>query len=491
MKFQRKSSKKISVMGLLSPVIGTAALLMFLLLRNAPTVSLHFADSPSLSSLSSQNKRQTTSASLLNHPSSSRSKQPVATIGYAISLIKCGDKQSTAAGLTDAALVLRHSVHLTSYRVGASKYDYKMYAIVHRRAAKCSGVLQDAGFEVLIRDPPVTVSDIEGDFLRKKIQREWCCGSDEFVKLYAYKLTDVPIVVHVDMDYIFHRPMDDVFDAMLFDKDSVEGRTARERIPRERPTDPWPDNVQCMMTRDWPQVIPGRKAGHQAGLLIVKPDPSVFDTVVGVIKKGDYREGYGRDNGWGGKGYGAFVGAMAMQGLMAYVYDALLPDAWVELNQCRFNHIGMDVLYRQMPSFRKNHPKAGQCRNDLDYCEDCMVTPVEQIYNVHYNQCRKPWNCIGIGSHSEGADKFSIPEDQVHFDHCMELLRVWHDVRIDLEMKLYELTADETVLQGQSGSYKRDVFQGHCKGNGGNQYITLQGQPETFKRIPYLYESRG
>jgi hypothetical protein len=36
-----------------------------------------------------------------------------------------------------------------------------------------------------------------------------------------------------------------------------------------------------------------------------------------------------------------------------------------------------------MPSFRANHPKAGQCRNDLDYCEDCMATEVDKIYNVH------------------------------------------------------------------------------------------------------------
>jgi hypothetical protein len=68
-------------------------------------------------------------------------------VGYAISLIKCGDHQSTPEGLIDAALVMRHSIHMTSVRnpKSGSKYDYKMYAIVHRNAEPCSHILQQAG----------------------------------------------------------------------------------------------------------------------------------------------------------------------------------------------------------------------------------------------------------------------------------------------------------------------------------------------------------
>jgi hypothetical protein len=54
----------------------------------------------------------------------------------------------------------------------------------------------------------------------------------------------------------------------------------------------------------------------------------------------------------------------------AYGYDILVPDTWVEWNQCRYTYIHGDVvdtLYRAMPSFRKHHPKVGQYRNDLDY----------------------------------------------------------------------------------------------------------------------------
>jgi hypothetical protein len=290
-----------------------------------------------------------------------RPKDPI-VIGYAISLIKCSDFQSSRAGLLDAAIVMRHSVHMTSVRnpSSGSAYDYKMFAIVHSKANAegCGEPLKDAGYTVIVKDPPVKRDEIQGEFLRNHIAKEWCCGDDEFIKLYAYTIENVPVVVHVDMDYVFHKPMDDMFDAMLYSKDSRIGQKAREQIPLEFPkSTTWPAHVDAFMTRDWPQVIPGRKAAFQAGFLVVKPNPQVFGIIVDVIRKGDYVEGFGRDNGWGGQGYGGFVGAMAMQGLLAYVYDILLYDTWVELNQCRYNHMGMDVLYRAQPGFRKNHAK--------------------------------------------------------------------------------------------------------------------------------------
>ena len=447
-------------------------------------------------------------------PTATKTATPTATIAYAISLIKCGDFQSSTAGMNDAALVLRHSIHQNSIRnrdnmngsnngnnIPVSRYDYKMYAIVHTNAVSCSQGLADAGYELVIRDSPVQKADIESDFLRHHIHKEWCCGADEFIKLYAYTLPE-PIVVHVDVDYVVHQPMDDLFDAMLPTMDRELQQAARQRIPLEilhngnATTDGtadtntvWPANVTAFMTRDWPQVMPGRKPGYQAGFLVIQPDPVVLDQLKAIISKGDYVEGFQRANGWGGLGYGGFVGAMAMQGLLAYYYDVYRPDSWMELNQCRFNHMGMDVLYRSQPAFRPHHKKKGMCRNDLDYCEDCMHTPLEQIYNIHYTQCRKPWNCIGLGSNMEGSDKKSIPEDSVHFDHCMELLTVWHSHRSDLERKLLALTGDESIEKGRSSDYKKPVFQGHCSGEGPENYHVLseQGRPETWKRLAELY----
>jgi hypothetical protein len=134
--------------------------------------------------------------------------------------------------MMDAALVMRHSIHQTSARNNnqyhnanhgeahfVSHYDYKMYTIVHSQAAECSHILCNAGFEI------VQPKEIQGEFLLKHIHKEWCCGHDEFIKLYAYMLPE-PIVLHLDVDFVFHQPMDDVFDALLYDKDSAIGRAA-------------------------------------------------------------------------------------------------------------------------------------------------------------------------------------------------------------------------------------------------------------------------
>ena len=306
------------------------------------------------------------------------------TIAYAISLVKCGDHQSTAGGLIDAAIVMRHSIHLTHQH---SKYDYKMYAIVHTNAQDCSQLLRDVGFEISVVDSPVQVSEIRGEYLKKSIHKEWCCGADEFIKLYAYELPH-PVIVHVDIDFAFYKPMDDLFDAILYDKDSPEGKAARSRIPLERPEEGFPDIIGSFITRDWPQSIPGRKAGYQAGFIVARRDLSIVKEVVEVIKEGNFVEGFGRDNGWGGIGYGGFVGAKAMQGLMAYYYDIIRPNNAVELNQCRFNHMGMNVVYNASPNFNPRYKSVGKCRNNKNECEDCMTTDFDKIYNVHYTECK-------------------------------------------------------------------------------------------------------
>jgi hypothetical protein len=118
-----------------------------------------------------------------------------------------------------------------------------------------------------------------------------------------------------------------------------------------------------------------------------------------------------------------------------------------------------------------------------------MHTDVSKLYSVHYNQCRKPWNCIGEGSRTDKS-KSAIPEDQVNLEHCLELLTAWHKVRADLETSLLMISGDKAVERGRKGSYKRPVFQGHCTGNGGENYLTLSGSTHIMKRIASLYHSK-
>ena len=152
----------------------------------------------------------TADADAANNAQSSAAR---ATVAYAVSLTGCPKDDP----LTDGGAVLKHSIHLRSASnpASGSRYGYRMYAIVHPAAMACASQLEDVGYELLVRDVPVPVNEIRGDFLRTKVVVNGCCGEKEYIKLHAYTLVDHPIVVHLDLDTIILRPMDDLFDAML------------------------------------------------------------------------------------------------------------------------------------------------------------------------------------------------------------------------------------------------------------------------------------
>ena len=102
----------------------------------------------------------------------SKKQQPKATIAYAWTLAKCNDFQSSTEGMIDAALILKHSIHQVSSRVGKSQYDYHMYVLVHPDASNCTQILEDAGYTVKIMPQPVDEKNIRGEFLRKNVKRE-------------------------------------------------------------------------------------------------------------------------------------------------------------------------------------------------------------------------------------------------------------------------------------------------------------------------------
>ena len=84
--------------------------------------------------------------------------------------------------------------------------------------------------------------------------------------------------------------------------------------------------------------------------------------------------------------------------------------------------------------------------------------------------------------------KYSIPTDVVRYEHCMLTQAIWHNMRSDLEEKLYKLTGDESIhSDGQSGMYQKQYFAGHCAEDQSKGYLSLGGSPETHRRIPDLY----
>lgn len=265
--------------------------------------------------------------------------------------------------------------------------------------------------------------------------------------------------------------MDELFDAML------EG-TRKDEIHTQWGVDKYPENIEAFITRDYQQVIPGDKLPlFQAGFMVVKPNQEVFDELVKVILKGDFKEGFSTKSGWGGMGYAAKVGSKAMQGLIAYYYDVLRPGVSVELHGCRYNWMGGDVFYRGVPSFnpRQYPEKVGKCRNGAEECEDCQKTDFSEIGSVHYTNCRKPWNCIGI-KWEQGQSKTAqgIDERNTQFDKCMEIVGKWHELRTQMEDKVIALTGNQTLAtMWRAGDFHKDLFRGHCLENGQSGYIPL------------------
>lgn len=182
------------------------------------------------------------------------------------------------------------------------------------------------------------------------------------------------------------------------------------------------------------------------------------------------------------------------QGLIAYYYDHIRPGTAVELNQCRYNHMGVDILCRNLPGCQSGRtPGYGHCRNGLPkgQCEDCMVTPMSDIYSVHYTMCRKPWQCMAVGSDNgkaPGKDRATaINTRMCLLEHCYELIKKWHSLRSDFEQKLLELTNDQSILGGATGAYRRDIFLGHCDDDGNAGYRTISASTATLQRIGELY----
>ena len=219
-------------------------------------------------------------------------------------------------------------------------------------------------------------------------------------------------------------------------------------------------------------------SAFQAGFIILKPSMDVFNEYLDIIREGNYVEGFSRENGWGGKGYGGVVGSMAMQGLPAYYYDIIRPNITVELNGCRYNHMGANIFYEDVPNFIKRYKDLhGKCRRNVEGCEDCRKTDLALIKNIHFTNCRKPWNCAGVSSTNKG----DIDPRTANYEHCMEIVQKWHGMRSDLEQSIAEVSGDPTkVAEGQSGDFKRNIFMGHCSDNGQKGYLPIAASKEVM-----------
>jgi hypothetical protein len=177
-------------------------------------------------------------------PPREEAKHDGVTIGYAVTITGCGSDP-----ITEGAAVLKHSIHLASSQGNlGGRYNYKMYAIYHPDGKECAEPLADLGYELLERFTPVAVKDIQGDFLREHIHSNGCCGEKELVKLEAYTLIQHPVIVHMDLDTLILKPLDAIFDWMLFQGAPADADTSN--VPIMWPEMERPSQVNAFFTRD-------------------------------------------------------------------------------------------------------------------------------------------------------------------------------------------------------------------------------------------------
>lgn len=123
-------------------------------------------------------------------------------IAYAITVTKDGP-------FLDGALVLGHSakkVHDPA-KGYVSNYEADLVAFVAPGVVKAKQILEANGWLVLERRVPVEIDEIVNRAYAELMRNSGCCGADEFLKLWAYTLTDYHRVVHLDMDSIIFNNM--------------------------------------------------------------------------------------------------------------------------------------------------------------------------------------------------------------------------------------------------------------------------------------------
>ena len=126
-------------------------------------------------------------------------------IAYAITVTKDGP-------FLDGALVLGHAalkLHRHSDRPGQinSKYEAELVAIVAPSVVSSRSVLEKFGWKVVERELPVQLDEIVNRKYADEMKSSGCCGADEFLKLWAYTLTEYHRVVLLDMDSIIFKNM--------------------------------------------------------------------------------------------------------------------------------------------------------------------------------------------------------------------------------------------------------------------------------------------
>lgn len=428
-------------------------------------------------------------------------RRPV--VAYATTITKCGAPDFHTAeiwrglnGILDPAAVLRRSVETVSYPANPSaRYGFKMYAIFHVSDADspCAAAFRRVGYEVVPKELPVpnALPHFLGYYKKlnnesyRLIEQDGCCGERELLKLSLFELVDHPVVVHLDLDTLVVRPLDDVLDMIVLSpKDGERWISVRRKMIDDGLVAPTyrllgsdgraaddtparrsiPTRIDAFYTRDWASTLPrhARFPGVQGGFFIARPSVETYRNFTAILQEGNFVMGRGKGSGWGGAGYGRQIeGAMTFQGIVPYYYDRVAPNSAVELHMCRFNQMATNPRMTNESKYQRSTPLNpaelgyvdGTCRDGRgDDCDDvqCQTWKLEETWTIHYTICKKPWVCTVHGVGTKIAET------------CKILHEAWFRTRRNLDEKLGRKVGD--------GEFLPDRFHGYCNKSGQEGY---------------------
>lgn len=381
----------------------------------------------------------------------------------------------------DAAAVLKYSIHRNSIHnpFSQSKYNYQLVALIHPNANQCNGeggkTIQDElhtlGYKTMLRDIPVPVAQIKGDYLRQNIAKSSRAGEKDLIRLHAYNLVEYPVVVLLDMRSLLFKPLDEVLDIMIYgvsqqptiweikSQEGSIGNLLASSEYKDKPLSELPlSQVNAFYTSDYSSVSPDRwQFGIHPGLVILRPSLDAYNELENILREGNYEY----FSGWAGKGFGNFAGSMTTKGLLAYYYKDVHPDTSLELNRCVYNSMADSPFIRVEGETR--------CRNgskDLSECEDCRMKTINDLKSVSMSVCRDPWAC------------FFHPEEMEKLHLCRKMHHVWFRMRQELEenWEKYQTWSGQPYTPNPKvpgGGSRPEHFLGYCTGSGRKSYIAM------------------
>jgi hypothetical protein len=280
-------------------------------------------------------------------------------------------------------------------------------------------------------------------FLVMRHLRLGCCGEKELLKLEAF-LLPTKIAVLVDMDVLILKPLDHLFDLILFNlhpdrrEDESRNRTSRHLMWPQRAI---PDDVWFLFVNDYAMVWAEEKKPTQGGFAVLKPNRTIYTEIVDIVREGDFDP----DRGWRNQS-GVFWGSTTFQGLMPYYFQYYRPGHAVELHWCTHDNMNS-------PNGKERNG-VWQCYSGqpVDACDDCTAWEVEDVWSAHFTVCGKPFECYNMA----GDDNYRL---------CHELQRSWFRARSDMERSWGRSgrgTATGADLQAQFFGYcSRHQFMGY------------------------------